>query len=134
MASQLLGDGAADQYGIYNSTVAMNPTFTEAASDSYISCAVALQAASAGAAATAIPRVVHQEHDAMPKNAANPWHVGLVVDVPNTAVYLSYVGNDPIASVSSIPAPNVGWTASGADFQGLNGHNHVNYYLSLIHI
>jgi hypothetical protein len=128
LASQLLGDGAANQYGVYNSTVAMNPTFTQAASDSYISCAVALHAASAGAAATAIPRVVHQEHDAMPKNAANPWHVGLVVDVPNSAVYLSYVGNDSISGVSSIPAPNVGWTASGVDFNGLNGHNHVNYY------
>jgi len=128
LASQLLGDGAADQYGVYNSTVPMNPTFTQAASDNYISCAVALKAASAGAAATAIPRVVHQEHDAMPKNAPNPWHVGLVVDVPNSAVYLSYVGNDSISSVSSIPAPNVGWTASGADFNGTNGHNHVNFY------
>jgi hypothetical protein len=128
LASQLLGDGAANQYGVYNSTVAMNPTFTQAASDSYISCAVALQPASAGAAPTTIPRVVHQEHDAMPKNAANPWHVGLVVDAPNSAVYLSYVGNDSISSVSSIPAPNVGWTASGVDFNGLNGHNHVNYY------
>jgi hypothetical protein len=128
LASQLLGDGAADQYGVYNSTVPMNPTFTQAVSDSYISCAVALKAASAGAAATAIPRVVHQEHDAMPKNAPNPWHVGLVVDVPNSAVYLSYVGNDSISSVSSIPAPNVGWTASGADFNGTNGHNHVNFY------
>jgi len=128
LASQMLGDGAADQYGVYNSTVAMNPTFTQAASDSYISCAVALQAASAGAAATAIPRVVHQEHDAMPKNAPNPWHVGLVVDVPNSAVYLSYVGNDSISSVSSSPAPNVGWTASGVDFNGTNGHNHVNFY------
>jgi len=128
LASQLLGDGAADQYGVYNSTVTMNPTFTQAASDSYISCAVALQPASAGAAPTAIPRVVHQEHDAMPKNAPNPWHVGLVVDVPNSAVYLSYVGNDSISSVSSIPAPNVGWTPSGADFNGLNGHNHLNFY------
>jgi hypothetical protein len=128
LASQLLGDGAADQYGVYSSTVPFSPSFTQGATDSYISCAVALQGVTAGGAATAIPRVVHQEHDAMPKNAGNPWHVGLVVDVPNAAVYLSYVGNDSIASVSSIPAPNVGWTASGADFQGLNGHNHVNYY------
>src|SRR5437016_1513578 len=94
LASQLLGDGAADQYGVYNSTVPLNPTFTQAASDSYISCAVALQPASAGAAPTTIPRVVHQEHDAMPHNAPNPWIVGLVVDVPNSAVYVSRVGNE----------------------------------------
>src|SRR2546430_7487568 len=128
LASQLLGDGAADQYGVYNSTVPLNPTFTQAASDSYISCAVALQPAPAGAAPTTIPRVVHQEHDAMPHNAPNPWIVGLVVDVPNSAVYVSRVGNDSVTSISSSPAPDIGWTASGADFNGLNGHNHVNFY------
>jgi len=128
LASQLLGDGAADQYGVYNSTAALNPTFTQAASDNYISCAVALKVAASGSAATAIPRVIHQEHDAMPHNAPNPWHVGLVADAPNVAVYLSYVGNDSITNVTSSPAPNIGWTASGADFQGQNGHNHVNYY------
>src|SRR5438105_107417 len=128
LASQLLGDGAADQYGVYNSTVPLNPTFTQAASDSYISCAVALQPASAGAAPTTIPRVVHQEHDAMPHNAPNPWIVGVVVDVPNSAVYVSRVGNDSVTSISSSPAPDIGWTASGADFNGLNGHNHVNFY------
>jgi len=63
----------------------------------------------------------------MPKNAPNPWKVGVVVDVPG-AVYLAYVGNDSITSVTSSPSPNVGWTASGADFNGLNGHNHVNIY------
>jgi len=128
LASQLLGDGAADQYGVYNSTVTLNPTFTQAASDSYISCAVALRAASAGTAPPAIPRVVPPEHAAMPKNAGNPWNVGLVVDVANSAVYLSRVGNDPLTSVSSSPAPTVGWTPSGVDFNGLNGHNHVNFY------
>src|SRR2546429_15773 len=128
LASQLLGDGAADQYGVYNSTVPLNPTFTQAASDSYISCAVALQPASAGPAPTTIPRLVHQEHDAMPHNAPNPWIVGLVVDVPNSAVYVSRVGNDSVTSISSSPAPDIGWTASGADFNGLNGHNHVNFY------
>jgi hypothetical protein len=60
-------------------------------------------------------------------SGGNPWQVGVVVDVPG-AVYLAYVGNDSITSVTSSPAPNVGWTASGADFNGLNGHNHVNFY------
>jgi len=63
----------------------------------------------------------------MPHNASNPWKVGVAVDVPG-AVYLAYVGNDSITSVTSSPSPNVGWTASGADFNGLNGHNHVNFY------
>jgi hypothetical protein len=128
LASQLLGDGAANQYGVYNATTALNPTFTQAASDTFISCAVALKPVASGGPASAYASVVHQEHDAMPKNASNPWKVGLVVDVPNSAVYLSYVGNDSISSVTSSPSPNVGWTASGADFVGLNGHNHVNSY------
>jgi len=129
LASTLLGDGAASQYGVYNSTSAINPTFTQASSNAYISCAVALLANATGSAPTTIPRVVHQEHDAMPKNSASPWHVGFVLDVPNSAVYLSYVGNDSISSVSSSPSPTgTAWTASGSDFTGLNGHNHVNFY------
>ena len=128
LASQLLGDGAATQYGVYDSTATLNPQFSQASSDSYISCAVALQANASGSAPATVPRVVHQEHDAMPKNAANPWHVGLIVDVPNAAVYLSCVGNDTLTSVTSSPAPDISWTASGADFSGLNGHNHVNFY------
>jgi hypothetical protein len=133
LASQLLGDGAVDQYGVYNSTAAINPTFTQAASDAYISCAVALKAAATGSAPTNLPRIVSQMHDAMPKNAPNPWKAGTIVNTSG-AVYISYVGNDAIHStngvidgVTSVPAPNVGWT-TGADFVGSNGHNHVNSF------
>jgi hypothetical protein len=133
LASQLLGDGAAEQYGVYNSTAAIIPTFTQAASDTYISCAIALKAASTGSAATALPRIVSQMHDAMPKNSQNPWKAGTIVNTSG-AVYISYVGNDAIHStngvldgVTSVPAPNIGWT-TGADFVGSNGHNHVNSF------
>jgi hypothetical protein len=126
LAHTLLGDGSASQWGIYNSTSAINPTLTAGTSNPFLSCAIALTATSTGGAPSAF-HVVHQEHDAMPKNASNPWKVGIVVDVPG-AVYLAYVGNDPITSVTSSPSPNVGWVASGADFNGMNGHNHVNFY------
>jgi hypothetical protein len=126
LAHTLLGDGSASQWGIYNSASPINPTFTAGTSNPFLSCAVALQASSTGGAPTAF-HVYHQEHDAMPHNASNPWKVGVYVDIPG-AVYLAYVGNDSITSVTSSPAPNVGWTASGADFNGLNGHNHVNFY------
>ena len=126
LAHTLLGDGSGSQWGVYNSTSAINPTFTAGTSNAFLSCAVALRATTTGGAPSAF-HVYHQEHDAMPHNASNPWKVGVVVDVPG-AVYLAYVGNDSITSVTSSPSPNVGWTASGADFNGLNGHNHVNFY------
>ena len=43
---QGLGDGAAAQYGIYNSTATINPTFTQPGTNFFISCAVALEARS----------------------------------------------------------------------------------------
>ena len=80
-----------------------------------------------------VPRIFLQEHDAMPKNAPNPWTAGVVVNVSG-AIYINYVGNDAIHStggvldgVTSVPAPNVGWT-TGTDFVGSNGHNHVNSF------
>jgi len=126
-AFQLHGDGAAAQYGVYSSTSAINPAFTQGASNSFISCAVALKASAAGSAPTLLPRVVRQTHDAMPKNAANPWNIGAIST--GDTVYFAYVGNDAISSITSNPSPTVvNWTASGADFVGLNGHNHVNFY------
>jgi hypothetical protein len=130
LLSELLGDGVATQSGVYNSTSAINPTFTQAASDAYISCAVALKPNVAGSVPIVLPRVINQEHDATPKVAANPWKLGVVVDTPNTAVYIHYVGNDALSSpfITSTPSPDIGWTASGADFAGSNGHNHDNIY------
>jgi hypothetical protein len=126
LADELLGDGSASQYGVYSSTVSFNPTFTQGTSIPFLGCAVALKAGSSGSAPSAALRVVHQEHDAMPKNAANPWNIGMISTA--NVVYLSYVGNDNLTSVTSSPSPPGGWVASGADFVGLNGHNHVNFY------
>jgi hypothetical protein len=126
LAHTLLGDDSASQWGIYNSTSPINPTFSAGTSNPFLSCAVALKPAATGGAPSAF-NVYHQEHDAMPQNSPNPWQVGAVVDVP-AAVYLSYVGNDSITSVTSSPSPVGGWNPSGADFNGTNGHNHVNFY------
>lgn len=127
LAHTLLGDGSASQWGVYNSTAAINPTFSSGNSTGFISCAVALRQGATGGASSAF-RVYRQEHDSMPKVAPNPWHIGVPVDVAG-AVYMAYVGNDQVTGVTSSPAPTgTAWTASGADFQGLNGHNHVNIY------
>lgn len=127
LASELLGDGAAVEYGVYNSTAAVNPTFTQRGADAYISCAIALKAASTGSAPASLPRVVHQEHDAMPKVAANPWTIGMVATTAG-AVYISAMENDAITGLTSSVTPNVGWTKSGPDHVGGNGHNNTYIY------
>jgi hypothetical protein len=126
LAFELLGDGAAAQYGVYNSTASLNPTFTSGSSNLYISCAMAYVPAASGSAPSAKLRTIRIEHDAMPKNAANPWSIGMIST--GDVVYFAYVGNDAITSLTSSPPPSNGWVASGADFNGLNGHNHVNFY------
>jgi hypothetical protein len=127
---QLIGDGAAAQYEVYNSATALTPTFTQATAIPYISCAVAMKAGSSGSAPTLYPRVVHLEMDAMPKNMFfQPWLVGAVSTAD--AVYLTYLSNDgPVTSnpIVSSPNPSQGWTASGANFVGLNGHNSTDIY------
>lgn len=125
LSAELLSDGTANQYGVYNSTSAINPTLTQAASDNYLSCAVAFKASTTGSAPVGTLQVIHHEHDAMPHNAAGPYVMGMIVTA-GSAVYISSVENDSInnSGITSVPAPTVGWTRAGADFAGLNGHNH----------
>lgn len=126
---ELLGDGAAGQWGVYNSTSAINPTFTSAASASFISCGVALKAGSVGSSNSSTTRVNGIEHDALPKNGSNPWHIA--ANVTGHTVYVTYLDNDPpspstCCAISS--TPSLSWTQSGADGGGLNGHNHTDVY------
>lgn len=126
---ELLGDGAGGQWGVYNSTSAINPTFTSNASASFISCAVALKAASAGGPYSSATRVNGIEHDALPKNGSNPWN--MAANITGHTVYVTYLDNDApspttCCAISSTPA--LSWTQSGADGVGLNGHNHTDVY------
>lgn len=129
LSFELLGDGAAGQWGVYNSTSAINPTFASAASASFISCAVALKAATVGSQSSSATRVNAIEHDALPKNGPNPWH--MAANVTGHTVYVTYLDNDPpspstCCAISS--TPSLSWTQSGADGGGLNGHNHSDIY------
>jgi hypothetical protein len=126
LLDQLLGDSTASQYGIYNSTTPFTPSFTQGTANSFVSCAVTLKPGSSGSAPTGT-HIVHLEHDSMWHTQPNPWKMGMVST--GDVIYISRVGNDPVTSVTSSPAPDVtNWTASGADFNGLNGHNHVNVW------
>src|SRR5204862_4246739 len=48
LAHTLLGDGSASQWGLYNSTSAITPTFTAGTANPILSCAGALRATPAG--------------------------------------------------------------------------------------
>jgi hypothetical protein len=125
----LAGDGAAAQYEVYSSAGSITPILTQPASYAYISCAIALKAGASGSASTLYPRVVHEEIDAKPKNAGAAWASVMVSTTGN--VYISSLTNDAPATgspVNSSPSPAVAWAASGADFVGLNGHNHTNIF------
>jgi hypothetical protein len=124
---QLLGDSAAGQHGVYNSTAALTPMMTQGTALTYISCAIALKPGSSGSDSSAYAHIVHLEHDAMWNTRPNPWSVGMVST--GDAIYVSRVGNDPVTSITSSPVPDlVNWTPSGSDFTGLNGHNHTNLW------
>jgi hypothetical protein len=90
---------------------------------------IARRAGASGSASTLYPRVVHEEIDAKPKNARATWASVIVSTTGN--VYISSLTNDAPATsspVNSSPSPAVAWAASGADFVGLNGHNHTNIF------
>jgi hypothetical protein len=103
-------DGAAVQAGVYNSTSAINPTFTSGTSVGFDSCVMALKAANAGTASTQAFRIVHMLHQQHPKNAANP----LPVQFPTSGdlLVVSYIsGGSNISSISSSPSNT--WASTG---------------------
>ena len=105
-----LYDGSASQAGIYNSTSAINPTFTSGTAQNFTSCAVALKAAAAGTAPTATFRILHMLHQQHPTGAPNPFTVQFPTS--GNLVVNSYVGGGSnITSISSTP-PN-SWSGTG---------------------
>lgn len=122
-----LSDGAAGQWGIYNSTAAITPSMTAAASQAYISCSAAFKAASTGGPDT--EKLIDNEREALPKNGANPWKIA--ADITGYTVVVTYLDNDPpnpttCCAVSS--SPSLTWTQTGTAAAGTNGHNYSAVY------
>lgn len=126
---ELLGDGAAGQWGVYSSTAAINPTFTAATSQPFISCAVALKAGTVGGPNSATRRVNGMEVDAKPTNGSDPWH--MAANITGHTVYVTSMTNatpSPATCCALSSTPSLTWTQSGPDGAGLNGHNHSEVY------
>jgi hypothetical protein len=126
----LLGDGAAGQWGVYNSTAAINPSFTAPSSQSFISCAAALKPGTAGGGPNSAARRLNgMEIDAKPTNGSDPWH--MAANITGHTVYVTSLTNatpSPTTCCAISSSPALSWTQSGPDGAGLNGHNHPEVY------
>ena len=106
-----INDGDATQAGIYNSTAAINPTFSSGTSQPWDSCAIALKGAIAGTAPQKTFRIVHMLHQQMSANASTPFPIEMPAS--GNLIVISYIsGGNTITSVSSNPANT--WSSTGA--------------------
>jgi hypothetical protein len=118
---QLLGtslfDGNAVQAGAYNTTAAINPTFTSGSSEQWTSCVVALKAANAGSPPTAAFRVVHilHEQDCAAGAGRCPSNSPASIQFPssgNLIIVADTSGATPISSITSTPTNT--WSSTGS--------------------
>ncbi len=120
-----IDDGDATQAGVYNSTTAINPTFTSGTGQPFDSCVVALKAASAGNAPTKAFRIVHMLHEQETSSAPNTYPVEMPTS--GNLVVLSFIsGGNAITGISSVPANT--WTATGAAISSGNQATSQIYY------
>lgn len=92
-------DGNAVQWGVYNSTAAINPTMSQGTSTGWISAAIALKSASAGAPAAGGIRVVGGYAMSMPSQGTSM--TGAVGISNPTTIQVPCVGTVLAACVSS---------------------------------
>jgi hypothetical protein len=103
-------DGDGTQAGVYNSTSAINPTFTSRTAEPFDSCVVALKAASAGNAPKNSFRIVHMLHAQMPSTESSPYAAEMPAS--GNLVVISYIsGSTAIGSITSSPSNT--WSNTG---------------------
>jgi hypothetical protein len=124
-----LFDGDAVQAGVYNSTSAINPTFTSGTAQEFDSCVMALKGASAGNAPTNPFRIVHMLHQQVPSSGPNPWPMEFP-STGNLIVLSDIAGGSSISSISSVPANT--WTSTGtpAGGEGVTALSQIYYAAS----
>jgi hypothetical protein len=105
-----LHDGDAAQAGVYNSTAAIDPTFSSGSSEQWSSCVVALKAASAGHATTNAFRVIHMLHEQAPVGSPSTYPIQFPSS-GNLVVVSDISGATPISGISSTPSNT--WSSTG---------------------
>jgi hypothetical protein len=113
LLSASLQDGTACQYGVYNSTSAINATMTQAPSQAFVATMVALKAADAGTppAATGI-RVVSMQEIGIPSGKTSPQ----TIQFPSTGNLLvgAYVCGIDFTITGITDTKSNNWASSGS--------------------
>jgi hypothetical protein len=126
---QLLGtslyDGNAAEAGTYNSTSAINPTFTSGTAESFTSCTMALKAAAAGNAPSQAFRIIHMLHEQAPASGTTR-----TVQFPtsgNLIVLSDISGGAAVSSITSSPANTWSSTGTPAGGEGVTALSQIEY-------
>ena len=128
-----LMDGWAAQFGLYNSTSAINPVLTMGTSEKWLSAAVLLKTGTSGGVPPGM-RIVHLIHENIPVNTgaggtgnsfANPTSLQL----PSSGnLLVAMIGGGLACTVTSITDTNQNaWTQAGAT-QTIGGNDTVQAY------
>jgi len=116
-----LMDGLAGQYGIYNSTSAINPTMGMGTTQDWASAAILLKTGSSGGVPAGM-RIIHLVHENIPEHVAsggtgNPFPNPLPLQFPssgNLLVAMIGGGNNSETVTSMTDTSNNTWTQAGA--------------------
>jgi hypothetical protein len=122
-------DGWAAQYGLYNSTAAINPTLSMGTSQKWISAGVLLKTGSSGAVPSGM-RIVHLVHENIPYHANaggtnNPFPNPTTVQFPSSGnLLVAMIGGGYLAcSVTSVSDNNGNAWAQAGGTQIENGND-----------
>jgi hypothetical protein len=119
-------DGFAAQYGVYDSTAAINPAIGMGATQKWASAAILLKSGSSGAVPSGM-RIVHLVHENVPSNPgagasapfANPLHMQFPSS-GNLLVAMVGGGNPPNKVLSLTDSSGNTWTAAPNTTQSTN--------------
>jgi hypothetical protein len=117
-----LMDGWAGQYGIYNSTSAINPTISMGANQQWWSAAILLQVGTTGSVPSGM-RIVHLVHENLPAHEAaggsSPFPNPLPLQLPSSGnLLVAMIGGGPnFETVTSLTdTNNNSWVQAGSTF------------------
>jgi len=113
-------DGWAAQYGLYNSTSAINPTLSMGTSEKWISAAILLKTGTSGSVPSGM-RIVHLVHENIPEHTAaggtgNPFPNPTTVQFPSSGnLLVAMIGGGYLAcTVTSVADTNSNsWAQAG---------------------
>jgi hypothetical protein len=120
-----LRDGWAGQYGVYDSTSAINPTMSMGTSQKWVSAAILLQTGASGSVPAGM-RIVHLQHESIcgVATCGSSFPNPLSLQFPSTGnllVALSGGGNPSCTMSSLTDSDSNAWAQAGFTYQATSG-------------